>query len=77
MAGPNQECQTAFIAAPNENGTKTRDTEESRIGRQTLANGWRFSDTSRARTLGLCGDVRILVSDNLEGGAPRAVEGEQ
>ena len=56
--------------------------QNSRHGRipnwpSALANGWPFSHTSRARTLGLCGGVRILVSDNLEDGAPRAVEGKQ
>ena len=77
MAGPNQECQAAFLAAREETGTWIRGTNEARIGRQVLASGWPFSDTSRARTLGLCGGVQILVSDNLEGEAPRADEGEQ
>ena len=51
MAGPKQECQAAFITAPKEAGTITRDAKTARIGRQTLANGWPISYTPRARTL--------------------------
>ena len=48
------------------------------MGRQTLSNGLApFLHISRAH-VGVCGSVRILSTDNLEGeAARRAVEGEQ
>ena len=58
-------------------GTTTRGAKVSRMGLQTLANGWPLSYTSCAH-VGVCGSVRILSTDNLEGDAARrAVEGEQ
>ena len=66
-----------FHLVPEETCTTIRNGKEARIGRHTLVNGWPFSHTSRARTLGLCGGVRILVSDNLEGEARLAVVGKQ
>ena len=57
MDGPNQEYQAVLLAAPKEAGSTIRDAKTARIGRQTLANGWPISYTSRARTSG-CAEVR-------------------